>query len=79
MMRRIFAVLGTVVAAGAVSPVFGAGLVAQAENLASQTLGRPYWHFFLAYAIAWVFIFGWIISIARRLRRVETRLQADQG
>jgi CcmD family protein len=51
-----------------------APLVAQAEELGQQTLGRAYWHVFLAYAIAWIFIFGWIISIARRLGRVEKSL-----
>jgi hypothetical protein len=53
-------------------------LVAQAETLRNQTLGRPYWHVFLAYAITLVLILGWVVSIARRLRRVETRLQSDR-
>ena len=44
-----------------------------------QQLGRPYWHVFLAYAIAWVFIFGWIVSIARRLGRLERSLQNQDG
>jgi len=42
--------------------------------IGQQTLGRPYWHVFTAYAIAWVLVFGWAVSIARRLRRVEERL-----
>ena len=53
-------------------------LAAQAEGLREQTLGRPYWHVFLAYAITLVLILGWVVSIARRLRRVETRLQSDR-
>jgi hypothetical protein len=52
-------------------------VLAQAEALREQTLGRPYWHVFLAYAITLVLIMGWVVSIARRLRRVETRLQSD--
>lgn len=35
---------------------------------------RPYWHVFVAYAIAIVLVGGWAVSIARRLRDVEDRL-----
>jgi CcmD family protein len=42
--------------------------------LGSQTLGRGYWHVFAAYAVVWILVFGWVISIVRRLRRVEERL-----
>jgi protein-S-isoprenylcysteine O-methyltransferase Ste14 len=40
---------------------------------------RPYFHVFVAYAIAWGLMLAWLISIARRLGRVEQRLgrQAD--
>jgi CcmD family protein len=46
----------------------------EAGALSRQTLGRPYWHVFIAYAIAWVLVFGWLIAMVRRLRRVEERL-----
>ena len=42
--------------------------------LASQNL-RGYTHMFIAYFIAWFIIFGWVISIARRLARVEKALK----
>ena len=42
--------------------------------LGSQTLGRGYWHVFAAYATVWILVLGWVISIVRRLRRVEERL-----
>ena len=45
--------------------------------LGRQTLGRPYWHVFSAYAILWLLVFGWVISIVRRLRRVEERLGTE--
>lgn len=51
----------------------GAELAAQTD-LAAQSL-RPYWHVFLAYAVGWVLILGWVISIARRLARIERRLE----
>lgn len=49
-------------------------LAQEAGALGRQTLGRPYWHVFIAYAIAWVLVFGWLIAIGRRLRSVEERL-----
>ena len=42
--------------------------------LGSQTLGRGYWHVFAAYAVVWILVLGWVISIVRRLRWVEERL-----
>jgi len=43
--------------------------------LASQTLGRGYWHVFIAYAVAWLLVLGWAISIARRLSKVEREIE----
>lgn len=49
--------------------------LAQATTeLGRQTLGRPYWHVFIAYAIVVLLIAGWVISIARRLSAIEARL-----
>lgn len=45
----------------------------QVGEVAGQSL-RPYWHVFVAYALAIVLIGGWAVSIARRLRDVEERL-----
>ena len=45
--------------------------------LGAQTLGRAYWHVFAAYAIVWLLVLGWLISIVRRLRRVEERLGTE--
>ena len=51
------------------------GLVAQ-EPGSGVALGnlRAYRHVFIAYAVGWVLILGWIVSIARRLGRIESRL-----
>jgi amino acid permease len=79
MTRRSVTTAFLAVAAAVVLASLAAGpLAAQAEDLGRQTLGRPYWHVFISYAIGWVLILGWVVSIARRLRSVETRLQADQ-
>lgn len=42
--------------------------------LASQNL-RGYTHMFVAYAIAWGILVGWVVSIARRLGRLEKALK----
>jgi len=65
-MRTALAVLALLAVPGS--------LAAQATELGQQTLGRPYWHVFIAYAVVWAFVGGWVISIARRLTRVERRL-----
>jgi CcmD family protein len=70
---------------------FGAGLVAlsillallapvalwaqtDSQTLAAQNL-RGYRHVFIAYAVAWLLVFGWLFSVARRLGRIERSLQ----
>ena len=50
--------------------------VADANALASQSL-RGYTHMFIAYGIAWAVVVGWVISIARRLARVEEALREE--
>lgn len=42
-------------------------------GLAEQSL-RPYAFVFIAYAVLWVFVFGWLVAVARRLARLERRL-----
>ena len=36
---------------------------------------RHFWHVFIAYAVAWLFVGGWLFLIVRRLRKVEERLR----
>jgi len=49
-------------------------LVAQGS---APTQMRHFWHVFVAYAIAWVLLFGWVVSILKRLKRVEDRLSRE--
>jgi CcmD family protein len=49
------------------------GQTAPATDAAARQM-RHFWHVFAAYAVAWVLVFGWTVSIARRMRRVEARL-----
>ena len=43
------------------------------SDVASQSL-RAYHFVFAAYTIAWVLVFGWVVAVARRLARLERRL-----
>jgi CcmD family protein len=36
---------------------------------------RAYWHVFAAFAIAWILLFGYALSLGRRFARVERELQ----
>ena len=47
-----------------------------ANPAATSPQMRHFWHVFTAYAIAWVLLFGWLVSIGRRLGRVEEKLDA---
>lgn len=35
---------------------------------------RAYRFVFIAYALAWIFVLGWVVSVGRRLARLERRL-----
>ena len=48
--------------------------MADASAIAGQNL-RGYTHMFIAYTIAWALVVGWVVSIARRLGRVEKALK----
>ncbi len=81
--RRVAAAARALLAAGAAAvaalaaPAAAFALQEGATDLASQHLGRGYTHVFIAYALAWAIILGWVIAIARRLARIERRM--DQG
>lgn len=66
----------SVLVALAVQALSAMSLVAQelpGSAMAEQSL-RPYWHVFIAYAIAIVLVLAWVVSIGRRLKEVEERL-----
>lgn len=77
-MNRTLAALTRTFATASLGLVLSASaLLAQqglpAGTMAQQSL-RPYWHVFIAYAIAIVLVLAWVISIARRLSALEKRL-----
>ncbi|MBT4436258.1 MAG: CcmD family protein, partial [Gemmatimonadales bacterium] len=35
---------------------------------------KPYWHVFIAYSVVILAVLGWVISMSRRLARLEAQL-----
>jgi CcmD family protein len=54
------------------SPAFAQAMPGQ--GLGGQSM-QPYRFVFIAYAIAWLLVFGWVVSVARRLSRLSRRLE----
>ena len=44
-----------------------------APGAAPRTL-RAYWHLFIAFALAWILLFGYVVYVGRRFARVEREL-----
>jgi CcmD family protein len=40
---------------------------------------RAYWHLFVAFAVAWVLLFGYTVALARRWGRLERELEGLAG
>jgi CcmD family protein len=68
------------------APAASAGAGAEALPLAQagqppRTL-RAYWHIFIAFAVTWLLLFGYAISLGRRWARLEAdiaRLRREAG
>ena len=60
--------------------VLAAALPAAAQQAAMPGAGlsgqslRPFQFVFLAYALAWLLVLGWVIAVARRLASLRRRL-----
>jgi len=74
LIQRIQAWLPILVGALAVA-VPAAAQEAGLPGAGGQSL-RPYAFVFIAYTVLWVLVFGWLFSVARRLARLERRLDA---
>ena len=74
-VRGLFLAIFSIIVLLALLPqtALAQGGPANPQALAGQSL-RGYTHVFIAYSIAWVMVFGWVVSIARRLGRVEKAL-----
>lgn len=49
------------------------------ERAAPPRTLRDYWHVFIAFALAWVLLFGYVVSLGRRFARVEDGLRRLGG
>jgi CcmD family protein len=71
---RIATILVSALALLLVLPEISLAQLADADAIAGQNL-RGYTHMFIAYGIAWLLVVGWVISIARRLGKIEDALK----
>lgn len=71
ILRRIASALTVVV--GLLASAGSLAGQAGADALASQSL-RPYWYVFIAYAAVWLVVMAWIVSIARRMGKLESKI-----
>jgi CcmD family protein len=72
------AATSTEAAAPAAAPAPAAaqsGSAALPRYTPARTL-RAYTHVFVAFAVAWVLLFGYVVFIARKFRRVEEQVDA---
>lgn len=61
------------------------GLLLPASEILAQSVPsrayplRDYGHVFVAYALAWLLLLGWVVRIVRQMARVEARLTAMEA
>ena len=60
--------------AAARAPALAQSATLPGTGLSGQSL-RPYGFVFLAYALAWLLVLGWVVTIARRMGRLDKRLE----
>lgn len=51
---------------------------AQAQQAADRTM-RGYWHLFIAFAVTWLLLFGYTLTLGRRFGRLERELERVGG
>ena len=56
------------------APALAQSAALPGTGLSGQSL-RPYGFVFLAYALAWLLVLGWVVTIARRMARLGKRLE----
>jgi CcmD family protein len=66
------------VAAPAADGFSGVPAAAATERAAPPRTLRAYWHVFIAFALTWVLLFGYALSLGRRWARLEREVLARQ-
>jgi CcmD family protein len=65
-------------AAPAADGFSGVPAAAATERAAPPRTLRAYWHVFIAFALTWVLLFGYALSLGRRWARLEREVLARQ-
>jgi len=82
------AVQTTTGAPAAAQQTIGAQPAATAQQMAPASLParaaqartmRAYWHVFIAFAVTWLLLFGYALTIGRRFGRLEEEVQRIRG
>ena len=66
-------------AAAAAQPGYPAGGSALPERAAPPRTLRAYWHVFAAFAVTWVLLFGYALSLGRRFGRLDEEVRRLSG
>jgi CcmD family protein len=69
---RAPAVQAVPVFTAAEAPPAAAGLP---QRAAAERTMRGYWHLFIAFAVTWLLLFGYAISLGRRFGKLERQLE----
>jgi CcmD family protein len=59
----------------AAEPGYAAPAAGLPERAAPPRTLRAYWHVFIAFAVTWVLLFGYALTLGRRFGRVEDELR----
>ena len=73
-MRLLRGGLPLLLALAAAAPALAQEAAMPGAGLSGQSL-RPYQFVFVAYAVAWLLVLGWVVAVARRLARVAKQLE----
>ena len=65
-------------AAAVTQPASSGALPGEQAPAPPRTL-RAYWHVFIAFALAWLLLFGNAVSLSRRFRKLEQDVDALRG
>lgn len=70
---------------GGEPPAMSAGTATQSpvgalpQRTPAERTMRGYWHLFIAFAVTWLLLFGYVISLGRRFGSLERQLERSRG
>ena len=78
-IRFAFATLAAALLSLSPAPPLAAQDAPPAAASAQARTMRAYWHVFAAFTIAWLLLFGYVVSIGRRFRTLEREVDTLRG